>query len=60
MHLQLRERRRDGCMENEPEQVPDLESRVDGICQAFDIAYYGLMNKIIDDMHKRDGDTIEP
>jgi hypothetical protein len=47
-------------MENEPEQVPDLESRVDGICQAFDIAYYGLMNKIIDDMHKRDGDTIEP
>lgn len=47
-------------MESEPIPVADLERQVELICQAFDIAYYGLMNKIIDDMHKRDGDTIEP
>ena len=47
-------------MESEPEQQPDIVEQVDRICEAFDVAYFGLMNKIIADMHKHDDDIIKP
>ena len=38
-------------METEPE--PDIPAQVDGICERFDAAYFAMMRRIIDEMHKQ-------